>query len=88
MAKCPYCGKYVEPNYFGKKTIQCKKCLSVLIENKERARVARLGFLLIVFVLPIFLYLYVTDSVNIVFFIMAPLAITYINLVTKYEKNT
>lgn len=85
MSKCPKCGKYIEPNILGRKRIQCKGCSVILVENRKHAANARLGVIIIVFLLPILLSMFVTDDVTTVFFIVAPLALIYLNIATKYE---
>ena len=85
MAKCPNCSQWVKPNLYGKKTITCKNCYALLAENDKNAYIARLGFLGINMFLPFFLYMFLTENINLVFITVLPLSIFIFNLLIKYE---
>ena len=85
MSSCPNCGKYVQPNILGKKVVKCKKCFSLLVESEKHAETARLGFLIIVLIYPAAIFTLSSYNVNMVYLIIAPLSIIYLNWATKYK---
>ena len=85
MAKCPNCSHWVKPNFYGKNTIKCKNCSALLAENDKNSYITRLGFLGTMLFLPFFLFMFLTESINLVFIIVFPLSIFIFNSLTKYE---